>query len=142
MRIEIRKTVKRPLADVYSWCTDYQETDGRLTRTVLRERTILRRTPDVVEFEDRGILGTSSVARYEVRLHPPDRWEAEVSSNLGSGHDEYALVPEAGGTRIEIVFDLRPRGPYRLIAPFYAGRLRRRLSALWDDFVVAMESEG
>lgn len=141
MRIIVQKHVRRPPADTFAWCTDFQDSDGQFTRANLRQRTILRRAPGFIEFEDRGILGPSSVARYTVRLHPPDRWEADVTSKMGTGHDEYRLFPDGHGTRIEIWFNLHPRGPYRLIAPFYAGRLRRRLSALWDDFVRAMESE-
>ncbi len=63
LRIEIHKHVNRPVADAFAWCTDFQETDDRFTRTTLRERRILVRTPDVIEFEDRGIVGPSSVAR-------------------------------------------------------------------------------
>ena len=129
MEIEVHKHVTRPMADVFAWCTE------------LRQRRILVRTPEVIELEDRGILGPSFVARYRIRVHPPDRWEAHVTSKLGSRHDEYRLSPDSTGTRIDIGFDLHPRGPYRLIAPFYVGRLRRRLSSLWDDFAAAMESE-
>lgn len=139
MRIEIVKVVRRPPGEVYTWCTDYRETDPELSSVSIRRRRIVTRSDDAVELEDDGILGLRLSARYRVRLHPPDRWEADSASPMGTGHTEYRLAAANGGTRITITFDLRPRGLYRIPGAFARPFLRERLSRLWDDFVLDME---
>lgn len=133
------KVVHRPLADVYAWCTDFRETDPDLSSISICSRRILSRDGKTVALEDHGILGMRLSARYAVRLHPPDRWEADSASRMGNGHNEYRLAPSDNGTRITITFDLRPRGVYRIPGAFAGPLLRVRLSRLWDDFVRAME---
>ncbi len=140
MRVQLTKHVHAPLEAVYAWSTDYRADDSDLTAVHLAGRRVLRREGDVVEMEDVLILGRPVAVRYVVRLHPPDRWEADGQSRMGSVRNEYRLTSEPGTTRLDITFDMRPRGVYRVLAPFARPALRRRLSRLWDDFVHAMET--
>ncbi len=140
MRVLLTKRIRAPLPAVYAWCTDYRADDSSLSTVHLESRRILRREGDVVEMEDILSLGRPVAVRTVVRLHPPDRWEADGQSRMGSVRDEYRLTEEPGATRLDIVFDLHPRGIYRVLAPFALPALRRRLSRLWDDFARAMES--
>ncbi len=130
------------MAEVFAWCTDYREDDAKLSDVHLLGRRIARRTEAEVEMEDILVLGRPTPVRYLVRLQPPDRWRATGASRYGGVESEYRLTPAPDGTRIDIAFDLRPRGPYRLIAPFVRRPLRRRLNRLWDDFVREMEAAG
>ena len=139
MRIEVVKHVRRPVGVVYAWCTDFQETDPDLSSVSIHGRRIVSRAADQVELEDHGVLGLPLTARYLVRLHPPDQWEADASSRMGTGHNNYRLTPEGDGTRIAIAFDLHPRGRYRIFVALAGPMLRKRLSRLWDDFVRDME---
>lgn len=139
MRIEVVTHVRRPLADVYAWCTDYEESDPGLSRSAARRRTIRSRTENRVEFDDDGVMGMAMAAHYQVLLHPPDRWEADSSARMGTGHNEYRLTSEGDGTRIAITFDLHPRGRYRILGVIAGRVLRRRLNRLWSDFAREME---
>lgn len=139
VQIRVTQHVRRSLPDVFAWCTDYAESDPGLSHLAIRSRTIVSRSPDVVELDDRGVLGMSARVRYVVRLHPPDRWEADAMSPMGTGHNEYRLSPDGGTTRIDVRFNLHPRGGYRILGAFAAPLLRLRLARLWSDFARDME---
>jgi len=139
MRVVVVTRVRRSLGEVYAWCTDYEETDPGLSTVAIRARRILSRSADRVELEDDGVLGMSGAVHYVIRLHPPDRWDADATSRMGTGHNEYRLSPEGDGTRIAVTFTLKPRGVYRLLGAFARPFLRRRLTRLWGDFARDME---
>lgn len=139
MRIDVVNHVRRPLDEVYAWCTDYQVADPGLSTVAIRARKVVSRSADAVELEDYGVLGMSVAVRYRIQLHPPDRWEADATSRMGTGHNEYRLAAEEGGTRIAVTFTLRPRGGYRILGFLARPFLARRLSRLWGDFVRDME---
>ena len=67
--------------------------------------------------EETGIMAFPFVARFLVRLQPPDGWEADGQSNMGHTHNTY-----------------------RLFAPFARGFIVRKTSREWDDYVRAMQS--
>lgn len=139
MRIQVDQRVHRPIREVYAWCTDYQEADPGLSSVAIRARKVLSRSAGVVELEDSGVLGMRGTTRYVIHLHPPDRWEADAASKMGTGHNEYRLTPDGDGTQVSITFTLRPRGGYRILGAFAHAYLRRRLSRLWADFARDME---
>jgi hypothetical protein len=101
---------------------------------------VIRREGDRIEMEETGIMAFPFVARFLVRLRPPDDWEADARSNMGHMHDTYRLFSDAEGTRLEMTFDIHLTGPYRLFAPFARGFILRKTSREWDDYVHAMQS--
>ena len=140
MILRLTQRFRAPLAEVYAWCTDFQDSDPTLSRTRLRTRRVLRREGDAVEMEETGVMGFPFEARFHVELEPPHGWKADGRSNMGHTHNTYRLWPESDGTRLEITFDLRLSGPYRLMTPFARGYILRRLSKEWEDYAHAMES--
>src|SRR5204863_79902 len=68
------------LADVYAWCTEFRDSDPELSRVRLRSRKVIRREGDLIEMEETGIMAFPFVARFLVRLQPPDGWEADGQS--------------------------------------------------------------
>jgi hypothetical protein len=139
MRLRIVQDVRLPLGQVYAWCTDFQEGDPGLSGASIRARKVLVRAPDLIELEDHGVLGMPGAVHYTVRLRPPDGWDADGRSHMGTGHNEYRLASEGEGTRITVTFALAPRGGYRILAFFARPFLVRRLSRLWRDFARDME---
>src|SRR5437870_6025520 len=136
----ITKRFRAALPDVYAWCTEFRDSDPELSRVRLRTRKLIRREGDLIEMEETGIMGFPFVARFHVRLRPPDVWEADARSNMGHTHNTYRLFSDSGGTRLEMTFDVHLTGPYRLFAPFAKGFIVRKTSREWDDYVLAMQS--
>src|SRR2546427_12431759 len=137
---QVTKRFRAALPDVYAWCTEFRDSDPELSRVRLRTRKLIRREGDLIEMEETGIMGFPFVARFHVRLRPPDVWEADARSNMGRTHNTYRRFSDPEGTRLEMTFDVRLTGPYRLLAPFARGFVLRRISQEWDDYVRAMES--
>jgi hypothetical protein len=50
------------------------------------------------------------------------------------------LFSDTEGTRLEMTFDVRLTGRYRLLAPFARGFIARKTSREWDDYVRAMQA--
>ena len=137
----LTKRFRAPLSDVYAWCTEFRDSDPELSRVRLRTRKVIRREGDLIEMEETGIMAFPFVARFLVRLRPPDGWEADARSNMGHTHNTYRLFPDSEkGTRLEMTFDVHLTGPYRLFAPFARGFIVRKTSREWDDYVRAMQS--
>jgi hypothetical protein len=101
---------------------------------------VIRREGNLIEMEETGIMAFPFVARFLVRLRPPNGWEADARSNMGHTQNTYRLFSETGGTRLEMTFDVHLTGPYRLFAPFARGFIVRKTSREWDDYVRAMQS--
>ena len=140
MILRVTQRFRAPLAEVYAWCTDFQDSDPTLSRARLRTRRVLRREGGVVEMEETGVMGFPFAARFQVELEPPHGWKADGRSNMGRTLNTYRLWSEPDGTRLEITFDLRLSGPYRVMTPFARGYVLRRLSKEWEDYARAMES--
>ena len=137
---QVTKRFRAPLPDVYAWCTEFRDSDPDLSRVRLRTRRVIRREGDLIEMEESGIMAFPFVARFHVRLQPPDGWEADARSNMGYTHNTYRLFSDTEGTRLEMTFDVHLTGLYRLFAPFARGFIVRKTSREWDDYVSAMQS--
>ena len=136
----VTKRFRAPLPDVYAWCTEFRDSDPDLSGVRLRTRRVIRREGDRIEMEESGIMAFPFVARFHIRLRPPDGWEADARSNMGHTHNTYRLFADTEGTRLEMTFDVHLTGPYRLFAPFARGFIVRKTSREWDDYVTAMQS--
>ena len=140
MFFRLTKWFRASLPDVYAWCTEFRDDDPELSGVRLRTRKVIRREGDLIEMEETGSMAFPFVARYRIRLRPPDGWEADARSNMGHTHNAYRLFSDAEGTRLEMTFDVRLTGPYRLFAPFAKGFIVRKISREWDDYVRAMQA--
>jgi hypothetical protein len=140
--LRVTQRFRAPLAEVYQWCTDYQDSDPLISRVRLRTRHVARRDGGGVDMEETGVMGFPFAAKYHVDLKPPDAWDADAHSNMGRTHNAYRLSQEPDATRLDITFDIHLSGPYRLMAPFARGFIRKRIALEWADYARAMESQG
>src|SRR5438094_8629545 len=102
----LTKRFRAPLSDVYAWCTEFRDSDPELSRVRLRTRKVIRREGDLIEMEETGIMAFPFVARFLVRLRPPDGWEADARSNMGSAQQTYRLFPDKDSTRLDMTLDV------------------------------------
>src|SRR5205823_10708573 len=98
VRPRMRKRFRACLADVYAWWTEFRDDDPELSGVRLRARKVIRREGDLIEMEETGSMAFPFVARYRIRLRPPDGWEADARSNMGHTHNAYRLFSDAEGT--------------------------------------------
>jgi len=139
--LQVTQRFQAPLAEVYRWCTDFQDTDPSLSRIRLRTRAVLNRRGGAVDMEETGVMGFPFAAKFHVDLRPPAAWDADGQSNMGRTHNTYRLSPEADATRLDMTFEIHLRGPYRLMGPFAHGFIRTRIAREWADYARAMETQ-
>jgi len=60
----------------------------------------------------------------------PRRFATVERSRAATGTFEFRFTPKAGGTQVEIVMQLQPRGPMRLLQPLMRLMTRRLLATL------------
>jgi len=134
-----------PVQTAYAWCTDYQDDDpARAGHVIIQRRPVLERTQDKVVMEGEvEMLGQAGRGKVEVRLFPPDRWEAHVIDGRGRGTVYYySLEPAPGGSRLRIRFRFKVRRLKGWIRLTLAKPLiRRRVATMWDHFAASMARE-
>lgn len=137
---QIRATFRVPLPFAYRWCTDYRPQDSKLAGEHYERRIILRSARRVL-FED---LWWESDGwrwrRYDVTLHPPNRWSADSVGNVRDAAIQYrltALAPEK--TALDLTLRRRPgaRGGRQ---PSKAA-MEAELRSLWSNFGRELEAD-
>jgi hypothetical protein len=132
------KTINAPLRFVYRWCTDYRETDPKITGSKSKRRILLKT-------KHRAIYLSTYTSNCELRsivnvvtLHPARAWHLD---GIGDEIDEkvdYAikkLGPRK--TRLDIEFT----GHYKTYEAPTKTQDARELSGVWDKYVAALEKE-
>lgn len=133
-----------PVDQAYAWLTDYQDDDPQRTTAVVKRRPVLERTPDKITMEgELEFFGQRGTGIVEVKLHPPDRWVAEIVKGGGRGSIyEYRLTPAEGGSRLDVRYRVRvKRWGSRLRLLLARPLVRREIHRMWDGFEDAMRRE-
>jgi len=125
---ELSERIERPPADVFRLLTD----PGRVLTwlpEVLRLEPLTEGPPAVgTRFrESRRVMGREAQAELEIAAYePPTRYAVRnVTSGVETTYT-YALRPDASGTAIRLVCDVRASGPRRLSALLPSQVLRRQ----------------
>lgn len=140
--IRYRRVFPHPLADAYAWLTDYQDDDPARTDAVQVRRHVLERSDERVLMEGTlDLMGNTGSGKVEVRLMPPDHWQATLIEGAGRGsvydYRLTALTPTS--TRLDVVYNVRvKRLRKRLLVMLAAPFVRRHLDRMWKGFADAM----
>ncbi len=141
MLIGVSRLIHAPKTKVFEWCTNFQETDPEYSRVRSRTRKVKENRKDLTPMEETGVMMMPFKARFEVRMYPPDRWEADGESNLGTAHNEYQLIDVPEGTRLDMHFNIELKGIMKLFSIMMKPYVRGRIEKEWDDYVRAMDHE-
>lgn len=137
--IKIIKTINAPLKYVYSWCTDFSDSDPSITGS-LRQRLVVektkRRAVYVTLWNDED---DTKVASSYVTLKPPNSWHLEMfdRSRLEIGDYKLSKVGKSK-TGLKIVF----KNLWKDLSNAETTEgMTERLNAMWDKYVQALETE-
>lgn len=140
--IHYERDLPHSIGEAYAWLTDFTDEDPTLTDAIVEKRPVLERSEDRVLLEGTlNLLGKRGTGKAEVRLFPPDRWEAHFIEGRGRGSVyEYRLVPR-GPEGCRLVVDYRVRVKrFRgwLQVTLAKPAVRREIHRMWDGFCAAM----
>lgn len=139
---EIRPIFRAPLPFVYRWLTDYSSEDPLLD-TGDWQRKIVSRNRRRVVLEDLTETNKGwEWYRTTIKLHPPDRWQAELRGNVPDWSLDYRLRP-MGRDRTQLTIRWRIRrgaGDLGQSTPSksHSERMMRRL---WGNFSTALDRD-
>lgn len=142
--IEVVRRVPHARDAAYAWLTDFQDDDSKRAGAVITSRRVRVREKDRIVYEGTTeMLGRVVHAVTEVRLAPPDKWQARVVEGPRTGSwTDYSLVADGAGARLTVTYhfvfvDPRRHRLVRLLKPL----VRRGLARMWDGFLADMARE-
>jgi len=130
--------IRAPLHFVYTWCTDYRDTDPRITGSKSKRKILLktrRRVIYVVSYRNRG---KTRSAVDVITLHPPRAWHLDFVGDEDDETGDYilsSLGPRK--TRLDMTFTER----YKVGNSPSKAQDTRHVHEIWDKYVVALEKE-
>jgi hypothetical protein len=133
----IFKTINAPQRFVYRWCTDYRETDPKITGSKSKRRILLKTKHWAIyvstymgEREPRGVN--------VVTLDPPNGWHLDGIGDEIERKADYVLTKLGPRkTRLEIAFT----GRYKTRVVPSTKQAAQESSGVWDKYVAALEKE-
>jgi hypothetical protein len=140
VRCEIEFQFKAPLKFAYPWCTNFQPIDSKLEKEHYT-RKIIERTRKRVIFEDLEEMRDGWVLnRTEVKLRPPNRWDADSHGNRRDAQLHYQLKPLPGKrTQLLLQWTVWPKTP--AAARLTAAKRERSAASGWKNFAAALEKD-
>ena len=134
----ISKTIHAPLRFVYDWCTDYRETDPKLTGSESKRKILLRTKRRVVYVETYRSRGKSTKAVDVVTLFPPKGWHLDYVSDEDDEVGDYALSSLGlRKTRIDLTF----LEHFKIAHAPSKKRYASMVSQVWDKYVEALQKD-
>jgi len=134
----VSKTIRAPLRFVYDWCTDYRESDPKITGSKSKRKILLKNKHRVVYVVNYKSHGKPKSAVDVVTLHPPKAWHLDFTGDEDDEVGDYGLASLGPRkTRLSMKFQehYKIRG-----APTKAQDVKST-HEVWDKYVAALERD-
>jgi hypothetical protein len=136
--VNVSKTIEAPLRFVFTWATDFRETDPKITGSSIKRNILLRTNHRVVYADSYRSHGKPLTGVSVVTLYPPNSWHLDYIGDEDDETGDYLLMPLGRGrTRIDMTFTEH----YRINNAPSRQEYARNDSEFWDKLVVALEKE-
>jgi hypothetical protein len=134
----VSKIFHAPLRFVYDWCTDYRETDPRITGSKSKRKILMRTKDRVVYVTNYRSRGKPKSAVDVVTLHPPKGWHLDFVGDEDDETGDYTLSSLGPRkTRLDMTFT----GRYKIRgAPSKAMDAKTTLE-MWDKYAAALDRD-
>lgn len=136
--LHVSKVINAPIRFVYSWCTDYRESDTKLTGSKAKRRILLKTEHRVIYVSSYRSGGKSRNAVNVVTLYPPRAWHLDFIGDDDDEVGDYVLTrlgPQK--TRLDMTFEEHYKTRR---APTKAQDLKHT-NEVWDKYVPALEND-
>ena len=134
----VSKTIHAPLRFVYGWCTDYRESDTRITGSKSKRKILLKtkgRVIYVMSYPSRGKVRSGVDV---VTLHPPNSWHLDFIGDEDDETGDYVLTSLGGRkTRLDMTFKERYKTSN---APSKAQDVKHT-HEIWDKYIASLEKD-
>ena len=136
--VHVSKTIHAPLRFVYDWCTDYRETDPKITGSKANRKILMRTKQRVIYTESYRSRGKPRTAVDVVTLYPPKAWHLDFVSDEDDEVGDYVLSPLGPRkTRLDMTFT----ESYKVAQAPSKAQYASHVSQVWDKYVEALQKE-
>jgi len=136
--LHVSKTISAPRDYVFGWCTDYRDTDPKITGSKTKRKILLRTKHRVVYVETYHSHGQARNAIDVVTLYPPKSWHLDFISDEDDETGNYVLTSlGTHKTRLDMTF----REHYKVANPPSKTQYQKAVSQTWDKYVERLEKD-
>jgi hypothetical protein len=134
----ISKVIRAPLGFVYEWCTDYRESDTKITGSKAKRKILLKTSRFVIYTSSYKSRGKSMTGVNIVSLHPPKRWHLDF---LGDEDDETGQYRLTSLGRRKTRLDMSFTEHYKIRGAPTKSQDMKHTNEIWEKYVSALERE-
>ena len=137
-RLHASKVIHAPVRFVYGWCTDYRETDTRITGSKAKRKILMRNNHRVLLAITYPSRGKTRSAVEVVTLYPPKAWHLDFVGDEDDETGDYVLSslgPKK--TRLDMTF----MEHYKVANAPSQRQDTASINELWDKYVAALEKD-
>ena len=136
--VHVSKTIHAPLRFVYDWCTDYRETDPKITKSKSNRKILMRTEHRVIYTESYRSRGKPRTAVDVVTLYPPKAWHLDFVSDEDDEVGDYVLSSTGPRkTRLDMTFT----ESYKVAQAPSKAQYASHVSQVSDKYVEALQKE-
>ncbi len=134
----ISKIIHAPLPFVYNWCTDYRESDPKITGSMAKRKILLKTVRRVIYTSAYRSGGKPKTAVNVVTLYPPKWWHLDFIGDEDDETGDYKLTRLAPRkTRLDMSFiEL-----YKMRKAPTKAEDTKHTHEVWDKYVAALERD-
>jgi hypothetical protein len=136
--LHVSKVINAPLQFVYAWCTDFRESDTKISGSKAKRTMLLKAAGRVVYASTYKSDGKLRNAVNVVTLYPPRAWHLDFIGDDDDEVGDYVLTrlgPEK--TRLDMTFEEHYKTRK---APTKAQDLKHT-NQVWDKYATALEKD-
>ncbi len=134
----VSKIIGAPLRFVYDWCTDYRESDPKITGSKARRKILLKTERRVIYTSAYRSGGKPRSAVNVVTLYPPKAWHLDFIGDEDDETGDYMLTG-LGPRRTKLTMTFLEHYKIRR-APTKAQDVKHT-HEVWDKYVTALERD-
>jgi hypothetical protein len=135
---KVSKTIRAPIWFVYEWCTDYRDTDPKITGSKNKRTILSRKENRVVYISEYELRRKRRSAVNVVTLHPPNAWHLDFIGDDDDETGEYVLKrlgPRK--TRLDMKFEEH----YKMRGAPSKAQDAKSTHDVWDKYAAALEKD-
>jgi hypothetical protein len=134
----VSKVIRAPLPFVYAWCTDYRDSDPKITGSKTSRKILVKAGRHVIYTGSYRSGGKLKIGVNIVTLHPPRRWHLSFVGDEDDEIGDYTLT-RLGPRRTRL--EMRFTEHYRVSnAPTKAEDVTH-VHELWNKYVARLERD-
>lgn len=134
----VAKVIRAPLRFVYGWCTDYRETDPRITGSKSTRKILMKTKHRVVYTVSYRSGGKTRSAVDVVTLYPPKAWHLDFVGDEDDETGDYALSSLGRNkTKLSMTFTER----YKVGKSPSKTQDIKSVHEIWNKYMVALERD-